>query len=106
MKTIKEWITDIHNNAVDKGWWEKERSFGEIIALCHSELSEALEADRGGESAVWDNSGKPEGWAVELADCVIRIFDYFGKQGIDAEKIIADKHEFNKTRPYKHNKRY
>ena len=33
---------EVHENAVKHGWWDEERSFGEIIALCHSELSEAL----------------------------------------------------------------
>jgi len=34
---------EIHQNAVDHGWWDNKRSFCEIIDLCHSELSEALE---------------------------------------------------------------
>lgn len=46
---INEWTQEIHQNAKDHGWWEGERSFGEIIALCHSELSEAPEAYRNGE---------------------------------------------------------
>jgi hypothetical protein len=29
--------------AHEKGWWEADRSFGEVIALIHSEASEALE---------------------------------------------------------------
>ena len=45
---------------------------------------------------------KPEGIPVELADCVIRIMDYCGKVGIDLEEAIRIKHEYNKTRPYKH----
>jgi hypothetical protein len=28
--------------------------------------------------------------------------DYCGKQGIDIEAIIKEKHEYNKSRPYKH----
>ena len=32
--------------ARDHGWWDTERTFGDCIALVHSELSEALEAYR------------------------------------------------------------
>ena len=45
---------------------------------------------------------KPEGIAIELADCIIRILDYCGKEGIDIEEAIRIKHEYNKTRPYRH----
>lgn len=34
---------EVHKNAVEHGFWEREVTFGEIVALCHSELSEALE---------------------------------------------------------------
>ena len=47
-------------------------------------------------------SKKPEGVAVELADCVIRILDYCGHAGIDIEEASRIKHEYNKTRPYRH----
>ena len=47
-------------------------------------------------------SHKPEGVAVELADCIIRILDYCGKAGIDIEEAIRIKHEYNKSRPYRH----
>ena len=41
---INDLITDIHQNAVNHGWWEgTRRSLAEIIALIHSEWSEALE---------------------------------------------------------------
>ena len=39
---------EIHQNAVEHGWWDEPRTFGEIVALCHSELSEALEELRVG----------------------------------------------------------
>ena len=55
---------EIHENAVKHGWWEEERNFGELIALCHSELSEALEEARSGEDythTYYRADGKPEG---------------------------------------------
>lgn len=43
---MNDWAKEIHENAVAHGWWDEERSFGDIVALCHSELSEALEEYR------------------------------------------------------------
>lgn len=106
-KSINEYVKEIHENAVAHGWWDSPRSFGEVIALCHSELSEALEADRAGEDVVYIRAnGKPDGVAVEMIDCVIRIFDWLGYAKIDVEEVLEMKHNFNKSRPYKHGKNY
>lgn len=64
------------------------------------EGEEILYAD--GEACEKYERRKPEGVAVELADCVIRILDYCGRAGIDIEEAIRIKHEYNKTRPYRH----
>jgi len=97
-KTLKGFITVCHEIAKEKGWWDKERSDGELIALMHSELSEALEAMR--------NHGPKDDIAEELADCCIRIFDYCGEKGIDLEDALSKKIEVNKNRPYRHNKKF
>jgi len=106
---LNNWAEAIHENAEKHGWWNEERSFAEIVALCHSELSEALEEDRKGNGLkiYYREDGKPEGIPVEMADCLIRILDWFGHYPqLDVEAIVAEKHEFNKCRPFKHGKEY
>lgn len=105
---------EVHRTAVEHGWWQSDRirTFGDLIALCHSELSEALEAyrdtgDLGLEEASAaplhaDGLNKPEGIDVELADVVIRIMDMCGWYGINLENAIKVKMAYNKTRPMRH----
>jgi hypothetical protein len=35
---------------------------------------------------------------VELADCIIRILDLAGREGLDVAGAIAEKHEYNANR--------
>jgi len=95
---IEKFIKECHSIAKEKGWWDSERNEGELIALMHSELSEALEAMRG--------HARIEDVAEELADCCIRIFDYCGARNIDLEGALIKKIEYNKTRPYRHGKKF
>lgn len=109
-----------------------KRTALEMHMLMVSELAEATESARKGEPPIWQAQAntqgghftdanlartikkvepqdgtwspnlKPEGEAVELADCVIRIMDYFGAMGWDLERVLSAKHEYNKTRAFRH----
>lgn len=122
-KTIQK---AVHELAKEKGWHTVETSLVERIALVHCELSEAVECIRNDEPGIWQKGKitspilsedivkifpisdkwshhvKPEGVLVELADAVIRVMDICESQGWDLEQAIKLKHEFNKTRPYRH----
>lgn len=103
MKSIAEWCKDIHRVAVEHGWWDELREFPEIVALIHSEVSEALEDYRIGLTYPrYDASGKPVGLEFELADIIIRVMDYCEYVGIDLEAAMAIKHEYNESRSYRH----
>ena len=105
MTGINEVAKQIHENAVDHGWWDEERGFPEVLVLIHSEVSEALEEYRNGRlptEVYTGNNGKPEGIPIELADVIIRVLDYCGYAGIDIDAAISQKHEYNRTRPYRH----
>ena len=49
---------------------------------------------------------KPEGIAVELADCIIRCLDTMHSLGVDIDAVVAEKMAYNASRPHKHGKAY
>ena len=48
---INKLAKQIHETAVEKGWWDGERNHDEIFMLIITELSEAIESDRNANSA-------------------------------------------------------
>ena len=79
----------VHKTAVEHGWHESKRSFSEYACLFHCELSEAVEELRKGpgHEHYYGENGKPEGYYVELVDCIIRVLDWMGEEDILPENI-------------------
>ena len=103
MKELNDWCKEIHEYAIQKGWWEyKDRNTLEMFMLMVSEIAEATEEYRNDARPFYMKDGKPEGEAIELIDCIIRIMDYFGHKKWDMDKLMEIKMEYNKTRPYRH----
>lgn len=85
-----------HYLAKDAGWWDKDRNDGEMIALMHSELSEALEGLR--KNSHDDHLPHRKSVEVELVDCLVRIFDFAGARNLDLSGAFMEKLAFNQER--------
>ena len=115
---IKEIAVEIYKNAVDKGFYSEPVEVGTRLMLTVSELAEALEADRKGrwfkgkgvikEKITVNNFADMVKDTVEdeIADAVIRMFDFAEHYGIDLEWHIRQKMNYNATREFKHGKKY
>jgi len=81
----------------EAGWYDgKEFSFPETTALIHSELSEALEADR--KNLMDDKLPHRHGIEGEWADAFIRMLAAGGKQGYNLGATVVEKNRYNMDR--------
>lgn len=96
-------LVEKHGDAEDKDAILK--LFGaQRIALMHSELSEGLEGHR--KDLKDDHLPHRPSFEVELADALIRILDAAGHYKIDILGAVEEKLAYNRSRPYKHGKKY
>lgn len=84
----------------DNGWdvatpasWDEKYKIPSVLALIHSEVSEALEAYRNHDKELF---------VEELADVAIRLFDLTHGLGISLAPAILDKVEKNRGRGFRH----
>ena len=92
---------DVH--ARNRKWWIDletgepiTRNVGELLALVHSEISEALEGHR--KNLKDDKLPHRPMFEVELADTIIRIFDIAGGLGLDLGGAYEEKLAYNAQR--------
>jgi len=90
-------------HAAHQQWWRDlktgerlKRNKGELLMLMVSEISEAMEGER--KNLMDDKLPHRKMAEVELADALIRIFDYAGAFGYDLDGAVAEKLAFNAQR--------
>ena len=92
---LNELAHEIRLNNERNGFiWDPERDIPTLLALIHSEVSEALEAHR-------DEKPLDE----ELADVIIRVLDLSDRLELNIDKAVREKIEKNKLRGFKHGKK-
>jgi hypothetical protein len=102
-EAIQAMVAECHGRAFNAGWYDNpltgqpiERNVGELLALVHSEVSEALEGHRKNlNDAHLPHRKMIE---VELADTLIRIFDLAGYMKLDVGGAYHEKLLYNETR--------
>lgn len=94
-----------HGDMRANGFWDKDRNDAETMMLIVCEIAEATEALRHGNPPD-DKIPAFSGLEAELADVVLRVMDYSGGRGLRVPEALLAKMGYNRTRPYRHGKRF
>ncbi len=91
---LNEKMIEVREMADAKGFSATEERIWEMLALIHSEVSEATDAYKKG--AALEKVGE------ELIDALIRILHLLSVLDADAEQLYVHKMEKNRARPYRY----
>jgi NTP pyrophosphatase (non-canonical NTP hydrolase) len=98
--TLDQLAIEIREINAANGWnvlrpeeWNDSYKIPAILALIHSEVSEALEAFRKDDRVNFDE---------EMADVVIRVLDCMGGLTRNFDAVVRSKMEVNRQRAFRH----
>jgi NTP pyrophosphatase (non-canonical NTP hydrolase) len=92
---LNQKMAEVRALADGKGFSSEPARIWEMLALIHTEVSEATDAYKKGESV--------EQVGEELTDAIIRILHLLSALDLDAEKLFQEKMKKNWDRPFKFN---
>jgi NTP pyrophosphatase (non-canonical NTP hydrolase) len=92
---LNQKMIEVRALADGKGFSSSPDRIWEMLALIHTEVSEATDAYKKGDPL--DHVGE------ELTDAIIRILHLLSALDLDAEALFRDKMARNWERPYKYN---
>lgn len=105
--TLDDFADDVYQVACEKGWHDDDDGEDAFVERScnnlHDEVSELHEAWRNGR--LRQQCDKPIPLTCleeELADIAIRVFDDARHLNVDIVRALAIKHEYNKTRAFRH----
>lgn len=107
---IREMQEEAWSNSEDHGFHTgtEGKHIPTKLLLLIQEATEAFDEIRDGKNLsvnTYQDNGKPLGFPSEIADIVIRAGDIAGILGFDLEAAVAEKMDYNRSRPHMHGRK-